>query len=88
MLAGRRIRNPRPLYEYNYILKEYNSLHANWIQNISVNQKDLEVNGLYELFYLKHKMKPMKVIDLKKSIQLEEHTWTIFLITKYYIYEL
>ena len=37
MLAGRRIRNPRPLYEYNYLLKEYNAFHANWMQCLLVN---------------------------------------------------
>jgi vacuolar protein sorting-associated protein 13A/C len=34
MIASRRIRNPRPLYEYNYLLKEYNTFHANWYQSI------------------------------------------------------
>jgi vacuolar protein sorting-associated protein 13A/C len=43
MIASRRIRNPRPLYEYNYILKEYNDLHANWYQCIQVNQKNIQI---------------------------------------------
>jgi hypothetical protein len=30
----------------------------------------------------------MKVVDIKKSMQMEEHSWTVFVITKYLIYEL
>ena len=31
-------------------------------------------------------MKKLLVVDVKKSLQVEEHSWTIFVITKYYIF--
>lgn len=39
ILATTRLRNPRPFYEHNFIIRPYNAFHANWLHRQVVEHK-------------------------------------------------
>lgn len=85
ILATTRLRNPRPFYEHNFIIRPYNALHANWIHRQVVQHKEASYQNLHDVFYITDE--PRKVLkELKDNKQLVEYSWDVFTITKYFIY--
>ena len=78
-----RIRNPRPFYESNFLLKPYNSLHANWLLCVPRLHKDLEVPTFYDLVCVPEEVVTREAPPSGSERQLAVHRSHIFIVTKY-----
>lgn len=81
-----RVRNPRPFYEQNYLLKTYKPLHANWYHIIPQISKDIKLPTFYDLVCIPDEYTTVE--NFNRNAKVVSHKCHLLAISKYFLIHL